>query len=50
VRQFANRLVAYLYRIARYLTYNEGTAPFPFRDLPPELEPPGEPVATPGAA
>jgi hypothetical protein len=48
VRQFANRLIAYLYRIARYLTYNEGAAPFPFRDLPPEVEPPGEPVAVPG--
>jgi hypothetical protein len=43
VRQFANRVIAYLYRIARYLTYNEPVAPFPFQDFPPEVEAPGEP-------
>jgi hypothetical protein len=45
VREFANRVLAYLYRIGRYLTYNDGGAPFPFRDFPAEVEPPGEPRA-----
>jgi hypothetical protein len=45
VRQFANRVIAYLYRTARYLTYNEPRAPFPFQDFPPEVEPPGQPQA-----
>ena len=40
VRGFANRAVAYLYRIGRYLTYNESAPPFPFAELPPEVEPP----------
>jgi hypothetical protein len=40
VRNFANRTVTYLYRIGRYLTYNESDPPFPFADLPAELEPP----------
>jgi hypothetical protein len=39
VRRFANRTLAYLYRITRYVTYNERDAPFPFRDFPPEVEP-----------
>jgi Domain of unknown function (DUF4389) len=40
VRSFANRTLSYLYRILRYLTYNEHQAPFPFADFPPEVEPP----------
>ncbi|NOT55444.1 MAG: DUF4389 domain-containing protein [Deltaproteobacteria bacterium] len=40
VRQFANRTLSYLYRIVRYLTYNDHQAPFPFADFPPEVEPP----------
>jgi hypothetical protein len=43
VRQFANRAVAYFYRIGRYLTYNEAERPFPFAEFPPELEPPEPP-------
>ena len=40
VRGFANRALSYLYRILRYLTYNEAEPPFPFADFPPEVEPP----------
>ena len=39
VRLFANRCVSYLYRITRYLSYNQVDPPFPFSDLPPEVEP-----------
>jgi hypothetical protein len=38
VRNASNTLSAYLYRIYRYLTYNEPRAPFPFDDLPGALE------------
>ncbi len=40
VREFGNRIVAYFYRIGRYLTYNESALPFPFTEFPPELHPP----------
>jgi hypothetical protein len=40
VRRFANRAVAYFYRLGRYLTYNEAQPPFPFADFPREIEPP----------
>ena len=46
VRAFANRAVAYVYRIMRYVTYSESRAPFPFVDFPDELEP----LASPHAA
>ncbi len=39
LRAFANRAVAYVYRIMRYVTYSEARAPFPFVDFPDELEP-----------
>jgi hypothetical protein len=39
VRRFANRAIAYFYRIARYLTYNGGNPPFPFSEFPAEVEP-----------
>ena len=39
VRGFANRAVAYFYRIGRYLTYNDPDPPFPFAEFPPEVEP-----------
>jgi hypothetical protein len=39
VKRFANRILSYLYRILRYLTYNEPEAPFPFADFPSEVEP-----------
>ncbi len=39
VKHFANRTLGYLYRIVRYLTYNEPEPPFPFADFPSEVEP-----------
>ena len=39
VRGFANRAISYFYRIGRYLTYNDPDRPFPFAELPVELEP-----------
>jgi hypothetical protein len=38
VRELANRIIGYYYRIGRYLTYNESTVPFPFSDFPRALE------------
>jgi hypothetical protein len=43
VRSFANRTVSYFYRIGRYLTYNDPEPPFPFTDLPSEVEAVGTP-------
>lgn len=40
LRELANRIVTFDYRIQRYLTYNEATLPFPFSDFPEPLEPP----------
>jgi hypothetical protein len=40
VKRFANRTLSYLYRITRFLTYNEAAPPFPFADFPSEVEPP----------
>ena len=39
VRNFANRIASYYYRVIRYLTYNESRVPFPFDDFPEPLEP-----------
>jgi hypothetical protein len=39
VRKFANPAAAYGYRVMRYLTLNDNSRPFPFREFPPELEP-----------
>ena len=39
VRELANRITTYYYRLLRYLTYNESRAPFPFSDFPEPLEP-----------
>ena len=38
LRELANRIIAYYYRIGRYLTYNESRLPFPFADFPASLE------------
>ena len=38
VRQFSNKISTYGYRIFRYITLNENQRPFPFTDLPPEME------------
>ncbi len=42
LRELANRLIAYAYRIWRYLSFNEARVPFPFSEFPAALEPPGE--------
>ncbi len=38
VRELANRIVSYYYRIGRYLTYNESRVPFPFDEFPAPVE------------
>jgi hypothetical protein len=38
VRELANRIITYYYRIGRYLTYNESLVPFPFSEFPEALE------------
>ena len=40
IRDFANQVCTYLYRLTRYLTYNEAEPPFPFTDFPEALEAP----------
>lgn len=37
---FANRTIAYFYRVLRYLTFNEDQLPFPFSRFPDEIEKP----------
>lgn len=39
VRDLANRIVAYYYRIGRYLSYNDSCLPFPFSEFPEAVEP-----------
>jgi hypothetical protein len=56
VRDFANRIVSYYYRLGRWMTYNESRLPFPFSDFPDPVEPDAfvldapESDAGPGAA
>jgi hypothetical protein len=40
VSGFANRTIAYFYRVLRYLTFNEERVPFPFSRFPGEIEKP----------
>jgi hypothetical protein len=40
IRDFANQVSTYLYRLTRYLTYNEAEPPFPFTDFPAAIEAP----------
>ncbi len=40
VRRFSNQLAGYGYRVMRYLTLNDNARPFPFSELPQEMEPP----------
>ncbi len=42
LREFANALVAYAYRIWRYITCNEPQVPFPFSAFPSAPEPPAD--------
>lgn len=39
VRELANRIISYYYRLGRYMTYNESRVPFPFDDFPEPVEP-----------
>jgi hypothetical protein len=38
VRELANRVISYYYRVGRYVTYNDSRVPFPFSDFPEALE------------
>ncbi len=38
VREFANRILSYYYKLGRYVTYNESRVPFPFTDFPEAIE------------
>ncbi len=38
VREFANRIISYYYKLGRYVTYNESRVPFPFSDFPQAIE------------
>jgi len=40
VRVFANKVVAYIYRVSRYITLNENLRPFPFAEFPEAMESP----------
>jgi len=40
LRAFTNRVIAYVYRLWRYISLNESRRPFPFAEFPAELEPP----------
>jgi hypothetical protein len=40
LRAFANRVIAYVYRLWRYISLNSSQRPFPFAEFPAELEPP----------
>lgn len=40
LRAFANRVIAYVYRLWRYISLNSSRRPFPFAEFPAELEPP----------
>lgn len=45
VRKFGNKVVAYGYRVMRYITLNENAKPFPFGNFPEEIEPPEDDIA-----
>ena len=38
IRRFANQTISYLVRIGRFLSYNDETLPFPFREFAGELD------------
>ena len=38
LRSFSNKVAAYVYRLIRYITLNDNTRPFPFSELPGEME------------
>ena len=47
VRVFANKVIGYGYRVWRFISLNDNRRPFPFTELPGELEAPEEKVNFP---
>jgi hypothetical protein len=47
VRAFANKVIGYGYHVWRFISLNENRRPFPFTELPGELEGPEEKVNFP---
>ena len=44
LRKFSNKMNTYAYKVMRYMTLTENTRPYPFSDLPAEIEPTEEEV------
>ncbi len=44
VRNFTNKVSIYAYKVLRYVTLNENEKPYPFNELPEEIEKPEEEV------
>ncbi|NJL58935.1 MAG: DUF4389 domain-containing protein [Desulfobacteraceae bacterium] len=44
LRKFSNKMNTYTYKVMRYMTLTENTRPYPFSDLPAEIEPMEEEV------
>ncbi len=44
VRSLSNKLAIYTYKLMRYLLLCENKPPFPFNNLPEEIEPPEETI------
>lgn len=44
LRKFSNKMNTYTYKVMRYMTLTENNRPYPFSDLPPEMEPPEEEI------
>jgi hypothetical protein len=47
VRVFANKVIAFGYRVWRYISLNDNRRPFPFTELPGEMEAPEAEVTFP---
>ncbi|MDD2901094.1 MAG: DUF4389 domain-containing protein [Syntrophales bacterium] len=47
VRVFANKVISYGYRVWRFISLNENLRPFPFTEIPGEMELPEEEVTFP---
>ena len=45
VRSFSNKITAYAYKVMRYICLNDNIRPFPFMDLPAEMEQPEDIVS-----
>ena len=47
VRTFANKVIGYGFRVWRFISLNDNRRPFPFTELPGEMEPPEKEVSFP---